>query len=111
MVSITRKKTILAFIIIAAALLRLWGINFGLPYLFHQDEPIVVNHALAYGTGDLNPHFFVIPPLASYILFFFYSAYFVLLKISGVIADAGSFAVSFFKDPTPFYLIGRFIVG
>src|SRR3989344_5891622 len=47
--------------------LRIWGLNFGLPYQFHQDEPIVVNHALAYGAGDLNPHFFIIPPLASYI--------------------------------------------
>ena len=69
------KKT-LFMIILLGAVLRLWGISFGLPYQFHQDEPIIVNHALAYGTGDFNPHFFIIPPLTSYILFFFYGIYF-----------------------------------
>lgn len=98
-------------ILVAGALLRLWGIGFGLPFQFHQDEPIVVNHALAYGTGDLNPHFFIIPPLASYILFIFYAFYFVILKLFACIPSAEAFAISFFQDPTPFYLIARITLG
>jgi hypothetical protein len=107
-----RYRLAWAVLIIAAGLvLRLWGLGFGLPYQFHQDEPIIVNHALAYGTGDLNPHFFIIPPLTSYILFFLYAAYFLLLKILCVVKGFEDFAISFFRDPTPFYLIGRFALG
>ncbi len=104
------KKALFA-ILLLGVVFRIWGINFGLPYQFHQDEPIVVNHALAYGTGDLNPHFFIIPPLTSYILFFFYGLYFLVLNIFGAIKGADAFAISFFKDPTPFYLIGRIVIG
>lgn len=104
------QKT-LFMIILLGAVLRLWGINFGLPYQFHQDEPIIVNHALAYGTGDLNPHFFIIPPLTSYLLFFVYAAYYLLMTLSGAIKGAEGFAISFFKDPTSFYLLGRIVIG
>lgn len=106
-----RTARALIVILFLAALLRIWGINFGLPYQFHQDEPIVVNHALAYGTGDLNPHFFIIPPLTSYILFFFYSIYYLVINILGYIKGTEAFAISFFKDPTPFYIIGRLAIG
>ena len=105
------NRIIFLIIVIMGLSLRLWGLGFGLPATFHQDEPIVVNHALAYGTGDLNPHFFAIPPLTSYLLFFVYGILFVLGKIAGVWAGAEDFAVSFFKDPTVFYLAGRFFIG
>ncbi len=99
-------------VIVAIGLfLRIWGINFGLPYQFHQDEPIIVNHALAYGTGDLNPHFFIIPPLASYVLFGFYILYFFIGSICGIFRGVEQFSLSFFRDPTPFYIIGRVILG
>jgi len=110
-VKIKKQTVYLALILGLGLVFRLWGINFGLPYLFHQDEPIVVNHAIAYGSGDLNPHFFVIPPLTSYILFIIYVAYYLILMLFGCIKGQEAFAVSFFKDPTPFYLIGRFFVG
>ncbi|MCK9614375.1 MAG: glycosyltransferase family 39 protein [Candidatus Omnitrophica bacterium] len=111
MTKINKVKFCLIFIIGLGFLLRVWGINFGLPYQSHQDEPIIVNHALAYGSGDFNPHFFIIPPLTSYILFFFYGVYFVILKIFGVVANTEVFAISFFRNPTPFYVIGRIVIG
>lgn len=106
-----RKNLLILIIVIIGILLRIWGINFGLPYQFHQDEPIIVNHALAYGTGDLNPHFFIIPPLSSYILFVFYVVYFLALNLCGVCKGVEAFSAGFFRDPTPFYLIGRFVLG
>jgi len=106
------KTNFLILIIMAIGLiLRVWGVNFGLPYQFHQDEPIIVNHALAYGTGDLNPHFFVIPPLTSYILFALYIFYFLVANLCGICNGTEAFALSFFRDPTPFYIIGRLTVG
>ena len=62
----------LALIISVAFLVRLTGINFGLPFAYHDDEPIIVNYALAYGTGDFNPHVFKMSPFLSYLLFFLY---------------------------------------
>jgi hypothetical protein len=91
------KKTFF-LVLLAGIVLRLWGIDFGLPYILHQDEPIVVNHAMAYGTGDLNPHFFVIPPLPSYIVFFFYGLYFLAGKAIGYFSSANDLAALFFAD-------------
>ena len=102
---------LLAGVLILGAALRLWGIDFGLPYTLHNDEPIVVNHAVAYGTGDLNPHFFIIPPLCSYLVFIFYGMYFVAGKLAGMFAHTRDFGLLFFTDPTSFYLIARVFLG
>lgn len=94
-----------------AFFLRIWGLSFGLPELYHADEPIVVNHALAYGTGDLNPHFFKIPPLASYLLFGVYGLYFLFLKGFGYIESVSDFQMLFLGDPGSFYWLARFLFG
>lgn len=105
------KYSPLLIVLFLGFLLRIWGVNFGLPFQFHQDEPMMVNHAMAFGTGDLNPHYFIIPPLTSYLLFVFYGLYYLVLNVFGVLKGAEAFAVSFFTDPTPFYLIGRIVSG
>lgn len=108
----SRKNNFLIFaIIICAVFLRVWGLGYGLPEILHQDEPIVINHALAYGVGDLNPHFFIIPPLCSYLLFFCYGIFFVIGKIAGIFSGSMDFAVEFFRNPTSFYLIARSVLG
>lgn len=106
-----KKKYAIIIIILAGLALRVWGLNFGLPYPLHQDEPIVINHALAFGSGDFNPHFFVIPPFASYLLFIFYGLFFILGKILGIFAGREDFAIKFFLSPTAFYLIARAVLG
>lgn len=98
-------------ILALAFLVRIAGINFGLPDLYHADEPIVVNHALAYGTGDLNPHFFKIPPLISYLLFVVYGFYFLAGSFIGNFKSTDDFLNLFLSDPTSFYLLGRIIFG
>ena len=92
-------------------MVRLYGVKFGLPGLYHADETMVVNHALAYGTGDLNPHFFRIPPLISYLIFFEYGIYYLLGTIFGSFSSIADFQNLFLEDPTSFYLIGRATVG
>lgn len=91
--------------------LRLTGFDFGLPHLYHADEPIIVNHALAYGAGGLNPHFFKIPPLVSYLLFVVYGFYFVAGRFAGRFHDLRDFEYLFYSDPTSFYLVARLIFG
>src|SRR3989338_10956329 len=101
----------LPLILIAGFALRMWGIDFGLPFLYHADEPIIVNHALAYGSGDLNPHFFKIPPLVSYLLFVCYGIYYLIAHLSGFVANTDEFLSIFVSDPTSFYLVARIIFG
>ncbi len=105
------SRTLLGCLIAMGLVLRLVGLRFGLPELYHADEPIVVNHAMAYGTGDLNPHFFQIPPLISYLLFVIYGVYFLAGCIIGKFPNAGAFADLFLSDPTSFYALGRFLLG
>ena len=98
-------------ILLSGAFLRALGIDFGLPFLLHNDEPVIVNYALAYGRGDLNPHFFKVPPFLSYILFFFYGVYFLIGKIAGHFRSVSDFGYRYLTDPTAFYLIGRVVAG
>ncbi|MBU0570536.1 MAG: glycosyltransferase family 39 protein, partial [Candidatus Omnitrophica bacterium] len=106
-----KARILISLIIILGAVLRLWGIDFGLPFLSHQDEQIVVNHALAYGMGDLNPHYFNIPPLTSYLLFIVYGIYFLAGMAAGLFHTPLEFARHFFTDPGSFYIIGRLFIG
>ncbi len=103
-----KTKTILLIGILALALaLRLWGIGFGLPGVYHPDEERIVHHALAFGMGDLNPHYFNYPSLPMYLLFLEYGAFYVLGRILGLFSTVADFQILFFNDPTAFYLIGR----
>ena len=52
----------------SALALRLWGLGFGLPELFHPDEPAYVLQALAVGRGLPNGLTFADPPLFKYVL-------------------------------------------
>ncbi len=107
----SRASVYLPLILILAFGLRFVGVCFGLPFLYHADEPIVVNHALSYGNLDFNPYFFKIPPLTSYLLFFFYGIQFVVMNLLGLIEGKEGFVQFFLQDPSSFYLIARMVFG
>lgn len=99
----------LAIVLIVACGLRAWGLGYGLPWLFYfHDEPQVVLRALRFGTGDLNPHFFVWPGiLLMYLAFASYAVLFVAGRIAGWWAGKDGFAAAYFQDPSAFYLLPR----
>ena len=73
--------TIVAIITILGFIFRIAGINFGLPQVFHPDEPFIVERANTMAlTGDMNPHFFIYPSLLIYI-------YCLLFKIEHILLD------------------------
>jgi len=79
------EKWLLLGITLLAISLRIWGINFGLPYLYHPDEPVGVGIAQSmFKTGDLNPHFFHWPSLTFYINVLAYIPYYFAGKLMGV---------------------------
>lgn len=65
---ITRYTIIISIILVVSFILRAYGNNFGLPQLFHPDEPQIIERAIRIAqTGDLNPHWFFYPSLLFYI--------------------------------------------
>jgi 4-amino-4-deoxy-L-arabinose transferase-like glycosyltransferase len=56
------EKVLLVLVLLFALGVRLHGIDFGLPYTIHPDEPNVVDRAvITMKTGDWNPHWFIYP--------------------------------------------------
>jgi hypothetical protein len=93
-------------LILAAFGLRVWGIWFGLPFLFHNDEDFEVIRALRLGSGEFD--FLRISKGGYfYLLFVEYGVLFVVLLLSGVVSSANEFAEYYIKDPSAFYLVGR----
>ena len=79
------EKFLLAGILLTALVIRVWGVNYDLPYIYHPDEPIYITIAQGiFKTGDLNPHFFNYPSLFFYINAIAYIPYYWAGKLAGV---------------------------
>lgn len=102
---------LIVIIIFLALLVRVIGIDYGLPFTYHDDEPIIVNYALSYGSFDLNPHTFRMSPLASYALFFIYGIFFIIGYLIRYFHNVSDFAYLYLSNATIFYLIARSIFG
>jgi hypothetical protein len=94
-------------IVVIAAVLRFWNIDWGLPHPYHPDEGSVLVHALGFGTGDLNPHWFRWPSLLMYVVFGLYGLYFLIGKAVGLLGAPIDLVRQFTTDVSPFWLIGR----
>lgn len=99
----------LLIILLISLFIRLKGIMFGFPYVYYTDESILVNHAMAFGTGDLNPHYFIWPHLMMYVLFIIYGIEFLLGYLLNIFTSTTDFVALFFSNATWFYLPGRLI--
>ena len=75
----------LAFVLLLTAGLRYWGVSFGLPYVYHPDEPVAVHLGLGVlHTGDYNPHFFHYPTAYYYLVTGGLVIYFLLGASRGI---------------------------
>jgi len=107
-IKLNGSKIILLSILILAAVVRFWGINFGLPHqLCRPDEEMIVSKSLYFLTGDLNPRWFVYPTFYMYIVSFFYFLYFLFSMLIGTSASLADFLAKYFIDPSAFYIIDR----
>jgi len=73
-------------VVVVAAGLRLWGINFGLPALYRPDEDVTVGRAMGILHGVLNPHFADWPHLYFYVA----AAWLAPLRLVGLVSDPAS---------------------
>lgn len=110
-------RWLLIAVTLLAISLRIWGIDFGLPYLYHPDEPVGVGIAQnMFKTGDLNPHFFNYPSLFFYINALAYIPYYLVGRLAGVfhsradIPGAIMLAMGVGRAPMPTtWLLGRIV--
>jgi len=98
---------IIIFVLFLGLFVRLWGISFGLPYLYHVDEDRFAKISLRYFTGDLNPHFFHVPSLHGYFITGIWKIYFFIGKIFGEFHTQSDFIESFNANPTSLIFLGR----
>lgn len=110
LISIHWKLTLIIISVIGL-LIRLYGINFGLPYIYDPDEPTFVIAAVKIlANRDPNPHWFGHPGSTGiYMLVALYSIIFLIGKSLGIFASAEAFKSLYFQDPTVFYLSGRLL--
>lgn len=88
-------------------MVRIWGISFNLPYIYHIDEARFSKITINYFSGDLNPHFFHVPSMHSYVIAGIWGSYFLIGKICGEFNSLTDFTNSFNKDSTLFFILGR----
>ncbi len=82
-----RINWLLAAIIALGLALRLWNIDWSLPFITHPDEPLSVNGAIRMlRTGDLDPHNYHWGSLIFYLNALVYGIYFLFGKLAGVFA-------------------------
>ncbi len=104
-------RVLLLFIIGSAAVLRLYGVHFGLPYTYQQDEPTIVRVAMHVASGSLNPDFFNYPSLYIYFTVVLLGGVFLVGKIMGIFAGLGAFEAAYWCDPTLIYITLRIFVA
>lgn len=97
----------LALLIIAGFFMRVWGISFGLPHIYHPDEGFEVNRALQLASGSFD-FTRVAKGGYFYVIFVEFGFLFVFAKLAGLVETTKDFALWFIRDPSAFYLIGRF---
>ena len=87
--------------------LRLFALAYGLPATYNPDETPIMNRALAFAKGDLNPHNFLYPSLYFYALFAWEVLFFVVGRLAGLYHSVDDFQREFFTDPSRLFLAGR----
>ncbi len=78
------ERAALALVLASALLLRLWGLGYDLPYIYHPDEPDKIAMAQRmFQSGDLNPHYFRKPTLVWYLNAAAYVPYYLVQRARG----------------------------
>ena len=94
--------------LLLALLLRLWGIQYGLPASYNSTEYFIAKDALSLGARKtLEPLQFIYPSLYTYLIAALYALCYLVGWIAGIFRGAADFGFQFLENPTCFYLLGR----
>jgi hypothetical protein len=102
-----RAALAVAMVCAAGFVLRVIGLQYGLPAVYNPDEVAIMTRALSFGRGTLNPHNFLYPTFYFYVLFAWVGACLGLLWLTGRVASLAALQRLLFTDPTSIYTAGR----
>ena len=105
------KTAALAALLLGALYLRFRGLCWGWPGVYDADAPHIVNLALYFGSGDLNPHIFKYPTLWPYLLSAVYGGGFLLGLLAGAWNGVAEFGAHFVRHPADFHVAARFVTA
>jgi dolichyl-phosphate-mannose-protein mannosyltransferase len=102
------QRVLLGLIILIAAVVRFWGLHFGLPYTnARPDETIVIDVSLAFLRGNLRPVFYDYPWFYMWSLTGLYLLYYAWGRVAGVFHSVADLVASWRVQWAPFFLIPR----
>jgi 4-amino-4-deoxy-L-arabinose transferase-like glycosyltransferase len=107
-------RWLLALLVAASLGVRLWGLEAGLPIVYHPDEPDYVRIAQGiFKTGDLNPHAFNYPSLFFYLNTLAYLPFYAAGELFGAFDGRGDILtpVSYLQGITVAPLPEAFMLG
>jgi len=94
-------------ILFIALLVRIPGINYGLPFLYSADESYIVHVAGQLASGHLQAGYFVKPLLFHFLLISQYGGYYTYCLLTGIVDNLETFKELYYSNPTWFYLLAR----
>ena len=97
----------LGVVCVLGFVLRAFNLDYSLPGVYHPDEIPILNRALAFAKGDLNPRNFLYPSLYFYLLFAWEVLFFVVSWITGFYQSLADFQAQHFRDPSAVVLAAR----
>jgi 4-amino-4-deoxy-L-arabinose transferase-like glycosyltransferase len=101
------EGVIVGAICLIALVLRVIGLQYGLPAVYNPDEVAIMARALSFANGTLNPHNFLYPTFYFYVLFVWVAIYLAFVWISGRATSLAALQRSYFTDATGIYTAGR----
>jgi hypothetical protein len=105
-----RNNSFLIVVLLCAAIVRIWGIDFGLPNTNCRPDEDQIVSIISSPSRNFHPVIFNYPSLYKYINFFFYGLYFILGLFTGKYRSLPDFiqevTVTNYKD---LYLINRLL--
>lgn len=102
-----------ALVLCGAAAIRLYGLKFGLPFLYDFDEPTFSDRAYQIvASGDFNPHWFGHPgSLTIYSLAFAYWLFSLIGVAVGWFQSLDDAAREYWYEPSAFFFVGRLVIA
>jgi 4-amino-4-deoxy-L-arabinose transferase-like glycosyltransferase len=102
---------ILTLIVTAAFILRLVGLQYGLPAVYNPDEVAIMARSLAFAKGTLNPGNFLYPTFYFYVLFGWVGSYLGFVWLTGGVTSIAALQELYFTNPTGIYVAGRLLTA
>jgi len=102
------RTGLLALLVVLAALVRVWGLRFGLPHTeCRPDESVIVALAEQFWSGDLNPRFFRYPTLQMYLTAMAFGADYVQGRVRGTYPSLSAYRQAMIENAPHLHLVAR----